>query len=156
MNVSIDGVWLCVHDEYKLWNRNSFTREAPEFNTGFQWGPYCSIFSFLCKVVYIVVDPFVFVLFGYCNACREEFGDTTKKSKQHNGQKKKYKRTNNIKNTHETKNRVTIYPAYYPVNVTYSEWQTVYYISDKHIKITKTKTKHVETYKLLQWNKCEI
>ena len=34
---------------------------------------------------------------------------------------KKYKRTNNIKHTHETKNRVTIYAAYYPVNVTYSE-----------------------------------
>ena len=34
---------------------------------------------------------------------------------------KQYNRTNNIKHTHETKYRVTIYADYYPVNVTYSE-----------------------------------
>ena len=49
----------------------------------------------------------------------EEFEDTkgvirirkSKKNRQHNGQKKKYKRTNNDQqNTHKTKNRVTRTP----------------------------------------------
>jgi len=36
---------------------------AHEFTLGFQWGSCCSIFSFLCSVLYIVVCPFVlFVL----------------------------------------------------------------------------------------------
>ena len=46
----------------------------------------------------------------------EEFEDTkgvirihkSKKDRQHNGQKKKYKRTNNdLQNTHKTKDRIT-------------------------------------------------
>ena len=49
---------------------------------------------------------------------KEEFEDTkgviririSKKSRQHNGQKKKYKRTNNDQHTHKTKDRVTRTP----------------------------------------------
>ena len=49
----------------------------------------------------------------------EEFEDTkgvirihkSKKDRQHNGQKKKYKRTNNdLQNTHKTKDRITRTP----------------------------------------------
>jgi hypothetical protein len=58
-----------------------------------------------------------------------------------------YKRTSNdLQNTHDTKDRATICASDNPVNITYSEWQTGYCISEKHIKITKTKTKNVETH----------
>ena len=39
----------------------TYASRAPEFTLGFQWGSYCSIFSFLCRVLQIVVCPFVFL-----------------------------------------------------------------------------------------------
>ena len=68
-------------------------------------------------------------------------------------QKDKQRSTNH---THDTKDLVTICASDNPVNETYSEWRTGYCISDKHSKITKTKTKNVETYKFVQWNNCEM
>ena len=32
---------------------------APEFTPGFQWGSCCSMFRFLCRVLQIVVCPFI-------------------------------------------------------------------------------------------------
>ena len=37
--------------------RNVILSRAPEFTPGFQWGSYCSIFSLLCSVQYIIVIP---------------------------------------------------------------------------------------------------
>jgi hypothetical protein len=36
---------------------------TPEFTPGFQWGSCCSIFSFLCNVLWVVVWP---LYVGYC------------------------------------------------------------------------------------------
>ena len=57
-----------------------------------------------------------------CSIDKEEFEDTkgvirickSKKNRQHNDQKKKYKRTNNdLQNTHKTKDRVPRTPQSY-------------------------------------------
>ena len=38
-----------------------YPSEAHEFTPGFQWDSYCSIFSFLCSLLYFIVCPF-----GFC------------------------------------------------------------------------------------------
>ena len=40
----------------------AYPSRAPEFTPGFLWGSCCSIFSFLCNVLQIVVCPFVYFL----------------------------------------------------------------------------------------------
>ena len=42
-----------------MWSRRWDTYGAPEFVPGFQCGSCCSIFSFLCDVLQVVVSPFV-------------------------------------------------------------------------------------------------
>jgi len=49
-----------VHDGCHYWSRNCLP--FPVFIPGFQWGSCCSILSFLCNVLYIVVCPFVLFL----------------------------------------------------------------------------------------------
>ena len=62
------GVFFCVCLLFKFQSfshkphgnklgRNVILSRAPEFTPGFQWGSYCSIFSLLCSVQYIIVIP---------------------------------------------------------------------------------------------------
>jgi hypothetical protein len=44
---------------------------APEFTLSFKWGSRCSIFSFLCNALWIVVCPFSF---GHCVVCPSIYG----------------------------------------------------------------------------------
>ena len=48
------------------WSRNLLTRPKYLSSARLQWGSCCSIFSFMCNVIQIVVCPFSF---GYCVVC---------------------------------------------------------------------------------------
>ena len=42
----------------------AYPSTAPEFTPGFKWDLCCSIVSFLCTVLYIILCPFVLFLFS--------------------------------------------------------------------------------------------
>ena len=57
--------WVCIKSNMTGVTRGAgtaFSFGALEFTLGFQWSLCCSIFSFLCSVLQIIVCPFVLFL----------------------------------------------------------------------------------------------